>query len=75
MAYIQQLAECSAQKDSVLYLPCHSMAGDGSRAEAIFMKSGFRDWNHATGREGILQRHAKCLTHLHATIAWHTQQS
>ncbi len=33
---------------------------------------GYRDWKHATGKGGVLQRHAKCTTHLHAVSSWHT---
>ena len=45
--------------------------GDG-RIEKSFTKSGYRDWKHATGKEGILQKHAKCSSHIHAMSAWHT---
>jgi len=36
-----------------------------------FTKEGFRDWKHATGKEGILQGHASCLTHIQEVSSWH----
>ena len=63
--------EYSVQKDATFCFACrHFSMGDCSRAEETFTKSGCRDWKHATGKGGILQKHAKCSTHLYAMCAW-----
>ena len=65
--------EYSLEKNAAFCFACrHFTVDDGSRAEGTFTKVGFRDWKHATGQRGILQKHAQCSTHLHAMSAWHT---
>ena len=41
-----------------------------SRPETCFTVKGFRDWKHATGKNGILACHDNCFAHKQATIAW-----
>ena len=46
---------------------------DGSfsnRPESTFTVIGFKDWKHATGRNGILNGYNKCISHKQAVIAW-----
>ena len=31
---------------------------------------GFKDWKHATGKNGILNGHNNCISHKQAVIAW-----
>lgn len=60
------------QKDAAFCFACRNFSVGDGRAEETFTKSGYKDWKHATGKDGILQRHAKCSTHLNAMHAWHT---
>ena len=41
-----------------------------SRPEMTFTTKGFRDWKHATGKNGTLASHDSCLAHKQAMIAW-----
>ena len=36
-----------------------------------FTKSGFRDWKHAMGKDGIISCHDNCKTHKEAIVFWH----
>ena len=41
------------------------------KAENAFTKGSFKDWKHATGKDGILPHHASCHTHTETIQAWH----
>ncbi len=64
--------EYSVQRDAAFCFVCRHFDVGTGRAEETFTKFGYRDWKHATGKGGVLQRHAKCITHLHAVSFWHT---
>ena len=36
----------------------------------VFTKAGFSDWKHAVGKNGILQGHAGCYSHILAMQSW-----
>ena len=38
--------------------------------EQTFTTIGFKDWKHATGKDGILTHHNSCQSHKHAFTAW-----
>ena len=40
-----------------------SVTGTG-RSEVVFTHIGFRDWKHVLGKNGSLQKHDKCHTHI-----------
>jgi len=62
--------EYSVERDAAFCFPCRHFSIRSGRAEDTFTKEGFRDWKHATGKEGILQGHASCLTHIQAVSSW-----
>ena len=41
-----------------------------SRAEQALTHTDYRDWKHATGKQGILEKHNACHTHKQAMISW-----
>ncbi len=63
--------EYSVERDAGFCFPCRHFGVGSGRAEHTFTKEGFRDWKHATGKEGILQGHASCFAHIQATRSWH----
>ena len=63
--------EYSVDRDAAFCFPCCHFSTKSCRAEDTFTKEGFRDWKNATGKEGILQGHASCLTHIQAVSSWH----
>ena len=42
----------------------------GSLTEELFVKTGYRDWKHATGRTGVLMKHNNSLKHKQAMASW-----
>ena len=42
----------------------------GGRPESAFTLNGYRDWKHATGKNGVLNGHDKCFSHKQAPAAW-----
>ena len=62
--------EYSVERDAAFCFPCRHFSIRSGRAEDTFTKEGFRDWKHATGKEGILRGHASCLTHIQAVSSW-----
>ena len=38
------------------------------RAEEAFTQIGYRDWKHATGKQGMLQKHNNCHTRNEAMV-------
>ena len=63
--------EYSAERDAAFCFPCRHFSMGTGRAETAFTIDGFKDWKHATGKDGILPRHASCSTHTAAIQAWH----
>ena len=41
-----------------------------SRPEKTFEILGFKDWKHATGKDGILKGHENSHAHKQAVVAW-----
>ena len=41
-----------------------------SRPEKAFTILGFKDWKHATGKDGILKSHDNSHLHKQAVVAW-----
>ena len=60
--------------DACFCYPCRMFGAQGSqfgsRPESTFTLTGFRDWKHATGKNGVLNGHAKCFSHKQAQAAW-----
>ena len=63
--------EYSVERDAAFCYPCRFFNTLSGRTEEKFTIAGFRDWKHATGKEGIIPCHAKCLTHINAMTSWH----
>ena len=63
--------EYSVERDAAFCFPCRHFSTKSGRAEDTFTKESFRDWKHATGKEGVLQGHASCLTHIQTVSSWH----
>ena len=42
-----------------------------SRPESTFTVTGFWNWKKATGKDGVLNRHASSVAHRQAEVAWH----
>ncbi|KAI6659682.1 Zinc finger MYM-type protein 1-like [Oopsacas minuta] len=63
--------EYSIERDAGFCYPCHIFNALSGRTEDAFKSVGFRDWKHATGRDGTLHCHDKCLTHINAMASWH----
>lgn len=66
--------EYSVQKDAVFCYPCRHFAVSSGRSEKTFTETGFRDWKHTPGRNGILSTHDKCCAHKYAMTAWKQYQ-
>ncbi|KAI6651115.1 Zinc finger MYM-type protein 1-like [Oopsacas minuta] len=60
-----------SERDAGFYYPCRIFNAVSGRTEDAFKSVGFRDWKHATGRDGTLHCHDKCLTHINAIASWH----
>ena len=54
--------------------PCHKFSSNGdvssSRPEKAFTVLGFKEWKHATGKDGILKGHDNSHSHKQAVVAW-----
>ncbi|XP_019864015.1 PREDICTED: zinc finger MYM-type protein 5-like, partial [Amphimedon queenslandica] len=63
--------EYSILQDAAFCFPCRFFAvPDKGRAENTFTRLGYRDWKHATGRCGVLEKHNTSHSHHEATISW-----
>ena len=63
--------EYSIQNNAAFcYACCLFPAATTSRAEQALTHTGYRDWKHATGKQGILEKHNACHTHKQAMISW-----
>ena len=60
--------EYSVIMDACFCYPCRMFGTQGSqfgsRPESNLV-TGFRDWKHATGKNGVLNGHARCFSHKH----------
>ena len=63
--------EYSILKDAAFCSPCRFFALTGKgRAEETFTSLGYRDWKHATGKRGVLEKHDSSHSHRQAMILW-----
>ena len=66
--------EYSVKLDACFCYPCRLFGSQSSsfssRPESAFTTNGFKDWKHATGKNGILNGHNNCITHKQSVIAW-----
>ena len=62
--------EYSVLTDSIFCYPCRFFCGSGSRADDFLTHLGYRDWKHATGKQGILEKHNNCKSHRNAMLSW-----
>ena len=64
--------EYSISNNAVFCYACRffTMGLGSHRAEDSFIKIGYRDWKHATGKTGGLVKHDISLRHKHAMAAW-----
>ena len=64
--------EYSVERDAAFCFACRHFNAKGGKNEDVFTKDGFSDWKHAPGKSkaGILEGHAKCLTHTLAMQSW-----
>ena len=63
--------EYSVERDAAFCFPCRHFSSGEGRTEITFIREGFRDWKHATGKQGILPNHASCYSHIQAMNSWH----
>ena len=66
--------EYSIERDACFCYPCHifgsTISFGISRPEASFTVIGFRNWKKATGKNGVLSRHANSISHKSSEVAW-----
>ena len=66
--------EYSVEMDACFCYPCRMFRAQGSQfgsqPESTFTLTGFRDWKHATGKNGVLNGHDRCFSHKQAQAAW-----
>ena len=36
----------------------------------MLTRAGYRDWKHASGKQGLLEKHNNCHAHKQAMISW-----
>ena len=67
--------EYSVERNACYCYPCRIFGASSSygrsRPESAFTTTGFRNWKKATGKDGVLNRHASSVAHKQAEIAWH----
>ena len=62
------LIEYSASRNVVFCYPCRLFTTRSGKAEAAFILTGFHDWNHASGKQGVVH-HDKCAIHKGAVLS------
>ena len=62
--------EYSIERDAAFCFPCRHFNTKGGKNEDVFTRDGFTDWKHAAGKNGILQGHAGCHSHVIAMQSW-----
>ena len=65
-----QWLEYSVSKDAIFCYPCRFFALGSGRAEDTFTTIGYKDWKHATGKNGALIKHDSSITHQAAMSSW-----
>ena len=55
--------EYSIERDAAFCFSCCHFNTKSGKNEDVFINSGFSDWKHAAGKNGILQGHAGCNSH------------
>ena len=62
----------SLQKDATFCFPCRffTFPGKAGRIEETFISQGYRDWKHATGKGGVLEKRDSSHSHKLAMISW-----
>ena len=50
--------------------PCRMFHVEQAGSKDKFIKLGFSDWKHATGKSGILSVHDRCASHRQAMESW-----
>ena len=53
----------------MLPLSVFSLPGT-TRTEDALRSIGYKDWKHATGKNGALEKHDKCQSHRQAMLSW-----
>ncbi len=61
--------EYSISQDAVYCYACRFFSL-GSQTEELFVKTGYKDWKHATGTKGALVKHSNSLRHKQAMASW-----
>ena len=62
--------EYSRGRDAAYCYPCRLFTTESGRYSETFTKSGFCDWKHAMGKDGIIPCHDRCKTHMQAMVSW-----
>ena len=62
--------EYSIERDAAFCFPCRHFSAKAGKNEDVFTNNGFSDWKHAAGKNGILQGHAGCHSHVLAMQSW-----
>ena len=62
--------EYSVERDAAFYFPCHYFSTKSGKNKDVFTNNGFSDWKHAAGKNGILEDHAGCHSHVLAMQSW-----
>ena len=66
--------EYSVKQDACFCFLCHMFGSNGgmstSKPEKAFTVLGFKDWKHATGKNGILKSHDNSHSHKQAVVVW-----
>ncbi len=66
-----QWLEYSVEKDAAFCYACRLFStGATGRAEEVFTRTGYRDWKHASGKQGLFEKHSNCHAHKQAMVSW-----
>lgn len=64
--------EYSVVNDAIYCYACRFFAHGNSKADDRFVRIGYRDWKHATGKGGGLDKHHSSKNHQTALLNWST---
>ena len=65
--------EYSIERDAAYCFACRFF---GVSPDVVFTHSGFHDWKHARGKDGVLTYHnTKCTKHKNAMLSWQQYKS
>ena len=62
--------EYSRERDAAYYYPCHLFNTEPRKYWETFTKTGFSDWKHAMGKDGIIPCHDCYKAHMQAIVSW-----